>query len=449
MYNRVFDDRAEQAVIGAILIDPAVCDEVATVVKPSDFYVDKNRRIYQRLLDMNADGAIDLTLLVEELRKSNELEEVGGEVYLGEIMLAVHSTAHAVQYANIVAQRAMRRNMIDACESALSDANSDDVDIKELIAKVEERVFAINEDRTTSALSASEILPDVFHILDRRATGAIDGVTTGFSELDRMLGGLHNSDFIVLAARPSMGKTALATNIAAHVAMNEHKTILFFSLEMSKNEVMIRIINSRACIPNQQYKYGLSQSEKARFDDTVEQLRNTPLFIDDTSNRTVSEIAAVARRTKRKHGLALIVIDYISLITPDSTKEPRHEQVAAIARRLKGLARDLDVPVLCLAQLNRAAEQAKDNRPKMSNLRESGAIEQDADVVMFIHREEYYMTKEEAEDKGLRGQADLIVAKHRNGPVGDIKLLWKANCTLFMDVPQVSSEYEGDFQNFS
>lgn len=451
MYNRVFDDRAEQAVIGAILIDPAVCDEVATVVKPSDFYVDKNRRIYQRLLDMNADGAIDLTLLVEELRKSNELEEVGGELYLGEIMLAVHSTAHAVQYANIVAQRAMRRNMIDACESALSDANSDDVDIKELIAKVEERVFAINDDRAGHALRANEILPDVFHILDARVSGQVDGVTTGFHDLDNLTGGLHGSELIILAARPSMGKTALATNIADNVAVRNRKPVLFFSLEMAKTEVLMRVINARAKIQSQQYRYGLSTGEKERFDRAVKALDESPLYVDDTSARTVADIGAIARRMKRKVNLALVIIDYLSLIEPDNSKDPRHEQVAKISRRLKGLARDLNVPVLCLAQLNRLVEQGRNNRPSMSNLRESGAVEQDADQVLLIHREEYYHTKEEAEEKGIRGIADLIVAKNRNGPIGDVKLGWQAKYTLFNNFAtgEEVGEYTSDFQSFS
>lgn len=443
------DEMAERAVIGAILVDANVCDEVATIVKPSDFYVEKNRRIYQRLLAMNADAqGIDLTLLVDALRNANELEEVGGYAYLGELMTSVQTTAHASAYARIVAQKAMRRALIDACESAMSDSMSNDVNIKELVARTEERIFSINDDRAGHALRANEILPDVFHILDARVSGQVDGVTTGFHDLDKLTGGLHGSELIILAARPSMGKTALATNIADNVAVRNRKPVLFFSLEMAKTEVLMRVINARAKIQSQQYRYGLSTSEKERFDRAVKALDESPLYVDDTSARTVADIGAIARRMKRKVNLALVIIDYLSLIEPDNSKDPRHEQVAKISRRLKGLARDLNVPVLCLAQLNRLVEQGRNNRPSMSNLRESGSVEQDADQVLLIHREEYYHTKEEAEEKGIRGLADLIVAKNRNGPIGDVKLGWQAKYTLFSSIA-TENEYSQDFQEFA
>ena len=328
---------------------------------------------------------------------------------------------------------------------------ANDVDIKELVARTEERIFAINDDRAGHALRANEILPDVFHILDARVSGQVDGVTTGFHDLGKLTGGLHGSELIILAARPSMGKTALATNIADNVAVRNRKPVLFFSLEMAKTEVLMRVINARAKIQSQQYRYGLSTSEKERFDRAVKALDESPLYVDDTSARTVADIGAIARRMKRKVNLALVIIDYLSLIEPDNSKDPRHEQVAKISRRLKGLARDLNVPVLCLAQLNRLVEQGRNNRPSMSNLRESGAVEQDADQVLLIHREEYYHTKEEAEEKGIRGLADLIVAKNRNGPIGDVKLGWQAKYTLFSSIAtdEEVGEYTSDFQSFS
>ena len=294
----------------------------------------------------------------------------------------------------------------------------------------------------------------MYHALDAKATGDVDGTPTGFVELDRMIGGLHGSELIILAARPSMGKTALATNIADYVAVERQKPVLFFSLEMSKTEVLIRVINARARIPSQQYRYGLSSKEQENFNSAIKALETAPLYIDDTPAHTVSEIAAIARRTKRKNGLALIIVDYLSLIEPDNSKDPRQEQVAKIARRLKGLARNLNVPVLCLAQLNRQTEQSKGNRPQLSYLRESGAIEQDADVVMFVHREEYYLTKEEAEEKGLVGVADLIVAKQRNGAIGDIKLIWQSRFTLFSnpqesEEPEPETEYANDFAPYA
>lgn len=451
-----YDVKAERAVIGAILLAPDVCDDVSLIVSTDDFYVDSNRRVFKRLVEMNADAkGIDLTLLVNALRSSGELEEVGGEAYLAELMSSVPVAAHATQYARIVAEKALRRRVIDACETAIAETNADDSDIREVVARAEERIFAVNEKRcANTALQAKEILPDVYHALDAKATGDVDGTPTGFVELDRMIGGLHGSELIILAARPSMGKTALATNIADYVAVERQKPVLFFSLEMSKTEVLIRVINARARIPSQQYRYGLSSKEQENFNSAIKALETAPLYIDDTPAHTVSEIAAIARRTKRKNGLALIIVDYLSLIEPDNSKDPRQEQVAKIARRLKGLARNLNVPVLCLAQLNRQTEQSKGNRPQLSYLRESGAIEQDADVVMFVHREEYYLTKEEAEEKGLVGVADLIVAKQRNGAIGDIKLIWQSRFTLFSnpqesEEPEPETEYANDFAPYA
>ena len=356
---------AERGVIGAILLDPRLCDDVATIVRPQDFYLERNARIYRRLLEMNAAASgIDLTLLVENLRSSGELVEIGGEEYLAELMTSVQVTAHAVYYAKIVQQNAIRRQLIQTCEQILNKSYDPETQPKQLVSQAEEKIFAINDDRGTDRIQPMhDLMQDVFHIIDARAEGSIGGVATGFIDLDRMLGGLHGSELIILAARPSMGKPALATNIADYVAV-----------------------------------------------------------------------------------VTLIIIDYLGLIEPDNQLDPRQEQVAKIARRLKGLARELNVPVLCLAQLNRMAEMTKDNRPRLSHLRESGAIEQDADVVMFVHREEYYHSKEEVQEKGLGGVAEVIVAKQRNGPVGDVKLAWVGKYTLFANLgegeePESFSEF--------
>ncbi len=442
---------AERGVIGAILLDPRLCDDVAIVLRPDDFYLDQHRRIYRRLLEMNAvSSGIDLTLLVEELRSSGELVEIGGEAYLAELMNSVQVTAHAAYYAKIVQQNAIRRQLIETCESVLSDAYAPEVQPKELVARAEEKIFAINDQRSGGKLlSMHDIMPDVFRLVDARMAGEVDGVSTGFIDLDNMLGGLHGSELIILAARPSMGKTALATNIADYVAVEQREPVLFFSLEMAKAELALRFLCARGRLSGVNLRGSLSSKEQQQFNTAASALSAAPLYIDDSSSRTVMEIGSVARRLKRQEGLGLIIVDYLGLIEPDNPLDPRQEQVAKIARRLKGLARELDVPVLCLSQLNRMTEMTKDNRPRLSHLRESGAIEQDADVVMFVHREEYYHTKQEAEEKNLRGLAEIIVAKQRNGPVGDVKLAWINKYTLFCNLSSAEEPTYDDFAEFT
>ncbi len=448
---------AERGVVGAILLDPRLCDDVATIVRPDDFYFEANRRVYRRLLEMNAAATgIDLTLLVDRLRGSGELEEVGGEAYLAELMSSVQVTAHAARYAEIVQKNAVRRRLIETSERILRDAYEPEFQPKELVAQAEEKIFAIGDERGSNRLQPmNELMQDVLRLIDARASGEVDGVPTGFIDLDQMLGGLHGSELIILAARPSMGKTAFATNIADYVAVEARQPVLFFSLEMAKAELALRMLCGRGRIPGDRLRGALSQKDQANFNRAASTLSSVPLYIDDSPSRTVTEIGAVARRLKRQEGLGLIVIDYLGLIEPDNSNDPRQEQVAKIARRLKGLARELNVPVLCLAQLNRMAEMTKDNRPRLSHLRESGAIEQDADVVMFVHREEYYHSKEEAEEKGLKGVAEIIVAKQRNGPVGDVKLAWIGKYTLFCNLsnneePDGYEEFDafGGFENY-
>lgn len=442
------DLEAERGVVGAILLDPRLCDDVATIARPDDFYLEANRRVYRRLLEMNAESTgIDLTLLVDRLRGSGELEEVGGEAYLAELMGSVQVAAHATQYAEIVQKNATRRRLIETSERILRDSYSPEFEPKELVAQAEERIFAIGDERGSTRLQPmNELMQDVFRLVDARSSGDLDGVPTGFIDLDRMLGGLHGSELLILAARPSMGKTAFATNIADYVAVEARQPVLFFSLEMAKTELALRMLCGRGRIPGERLRGALSQKDQANFNRAASTLSQVPLYIDDTPSRTVTEIGAVARRLKRQEGLGLIVIDYLGLIEPDNSADPRQEQVAKIARRLKGLARELNVPVLCLAQLNRMAEMTKDNRPRLSHLRESGAIEQDADVVMFVHREEYYHSKEEAEEKGLKGVAEIIVAKQRNGPVGDVKLAWIGKYTLFCNLS--ANEEPGSYEEF-
>jgi len=443
---------AERGVIGAVLLNPIVCDDIAVIVRGSDFYAESNRTIYEHLLAMHSSGSgIDLMLLVEHLKSSGDFDAIGGEAYLAELMNSVYVTAHAEHYAAIVRDKAIVRTLIDTSARILHDAYEPEHSPRELVSKAEESIFAINDDRSNSlAVKMHDILMETFRILDARLEhGGADGIPTGFSEIDNMTGGLHGSELVILAARPSMGKTAFATNIADHVAVEQKKTTIFFSLEMARVELAQRMLCSRGRVDAHKLRAGyLSAAEHQALARASGELSVAPLYIDDSPSRTVTEIAAVARRLKRQEDLGLIVIDYLGLIEPDNPSDPRQEQVSKIARRLKGLARELKVPVLCLSQLNRAAEATKDNRPRLSHLRESGAIEQDADVVMFVHREEYYHKREDAEEMGIRGQAEIMIAKQRNGPVGDVKLAWIGEYTLFANLAEADPGAYAEFTSF-
>jgi replicative DNA helicase len=427
---------AERAVLGSILINPMMCDEVALILRADDFYADQNRILFKHMLLMHDEGRrIDMTLLVEGLRAAGEFETIGGGAYLGEIAHAVPVAAHAVDYAEIVRDKAQLRRLIHTMTQVLRDAYDPTVEPRSLLNTAEERIFALNDARRVDdVISMHDLMVAAFEKIDHRLQhGGATGKPTGFLDLDRLTGGLHDSELWILAARPSMGKTALATNIAEYVAVEGKNPTLFVSLEMSRLELAQRLLCSRGRINGSKFRSGyLSGEDREQLVKASSELSTAPLFIDDTPTRTVTEVASVARRLKRRcGGLGLIVIDYLQLIEPDNPRDPRQEQVAKIARQLKGLARRLDVPVLCLAQLNRQADATSGSRPKLSHLRESGAIEQDADLVMFVHREDYGMTREDAQNQQVAGQAEVIVAKQRNGPTDDVKLHWFHEFTRF------------------
>ena len=442
---------AEKGVLGSILLDPNLCDDVALILRPDDFYADANQKLYAHLLAMHDAGSrIDTTLLLERLNAGGDLEAIGGMAYLAEVVHAVPYAANAVHYAGIVRDKATLRALIHASTEILRDAYEPTLDPREMVSRAEEQMFAVHDRRSTDQItSIHDLLVEAFDRIDARLEhGEGVGVPTGFQDLDNLTGGLHDSEFVVLAARPSMGKTALATNIAEYVAIEANVPTLFVSLEMARLELAQRMLCSQGRIDANKFRSGfLSKEDRSKLIEASAKLGKAPMFVDDTPARTVTEIAACARRLKRKQNLGLIVIDYLQLIQPDDPRDPRQEQVAKMARRLKALARELRIPVLCLAQLNRQTEQGKEShRPRLSHLRESGAIEQDADVVMFIHREEYYHTREEAQEKGIAGQADVIVAKQRNGPTGDIKVAWFDKFTRFENLSQKPYEEFGEYQ---
>ena len=343
-------------------------------------------------------------------------------------------------------EKAVYRSVIDASTTILSRAYEQSQDAKEFLNFAEQQMFAVMNRRTvTNVATISDVLLKAMERIDQRMRGTLgtDAVETGFADLDKLTGGLHNSELIILAARPSMGKTAFAMNIAENVAIHQGIPTLFVSLEMSSMELADRLLCSVGRINGHRLRNGtLPQDERRRLVAIASKVSHGKLHVDDSPSRTVTEIAAAARRIKRVEGrLGLVVIDYLQLIEPDNPSDPRQEQVAKIARRLKGLARELEAPVLCLAQVNRQTEDAREHRPRLSHLRESGAIEQDADVVMFVHREEYYRRGDERDQ--FAGQAEVIVAKQRNGPIGDIELVWRKEYTRFEDkAPERLEEFD-------
>lgn len=427
---------AERSVLGSILLLPEVFDEVAIILRPEDFYDDSNRCIYQHLLEMHNDGKqIDALLLRERLLKAGKYESVGGAAYLAELGEQVSTAAHAEYYAHIVSDKSVVRSLIHAGTDIVHDAYEPSREPREVLSRAEERIFSVLESRDYGApATISEVLLEAMERIEARIDHTTpSGLLTGFIDLDKIIGGLQNSELSVLAARPSMGKTSLAMNIAEHVAMNKEAPapVLFVSLEMSAVELGDRLLCSYARIDGYRLRNGILKPEELKkLAHESAELSRAPIFIDDSPSRTVTEIGANARRLKRREDLRLVIIDYLQLIEPDRHGDPRQEQVAKIARRLKGLARELSIPVLCLAQLNRQVETRHDNMPQLSHLRESGAIEQDADVVMFVHREEPYLQNEEDKER-VRGEASVLVRKNRNGRIGDVTLTWKKEFTRF------------------
>jgi replicative DNA helicase len=445
---------AEHCVLGSILIHPDVCDDITLILRPEDFYDDANMLLFQHMLGLHEAGKkIDITLLVDLLQKKGDYEKIGGPTHLARVTNSVPNAAHAVYYANIVRTKSTYRSLINASTEILRDAYDEQGEAEDMLGQAEQKIFEILERRGgNQIIDLKDVLHDAMNRIEARRRGEhTEGtVFTGFSELDTMTGGLHNGELIVLAARPSMGKTAFALNIAENIAVDQRVPVLFMSLEMSAIELVDRLLSSKARVESHRMRGGtLRQEDMEKLVAASDNIYDAPLFVDDAPGRRVVEISAAARRIKRKEGrLGLIVIDYLQLIEPDNPNDPRQEQVAKMSRRLKAMSKEIQVPILCLAQLNRQAESTAGNLPRLSHLRESGAIEQDADVVMFVHREEYYLSHEERERKknegdAVIGAAQIIVAKQRAGPTGEAHLIFQNKFMRFEDrAPERYNEFD-------
>jgi len=390
-------------------------------------------------------------LLKERLKQEGDFEAIGGTAYLVEVAGAVPYAANAVYYAKIVRNKATLRSLIHASTEILRDAYDETVDPTEMVSQSEQKIFRIHDERAVHQVTnAHDLMIEAFDRIDARLEGS-EGVAiqTGFIDLDRRTGGLHDSELIILAARPSMGKTAFAINVAEYVTIDSNVATLFVSLEMARLEVAQRMLCSQGRIDSSKFRSGfLSAADRKELIEASARLSPAPFYVDDSPSRTVTEIAAAARRMKRKNDLGLIIIDYLQLIQPDDPRDARQEQVAKMARRLKILARELQVPIICLSQLNRQADSSRDGqRPRLSQLRESGAIEQDADVVMFIHREEVYLAPDDPKLDDVKGVAELIIAKQRNGPIGTDKVAWFGKYTRFENLTQQPHEEFASFDD--
>ncbi len=426
---------AEEAVLGSLLIDPDAIFDVSTFLKPDSFYRVKNRWIYEAILRLNERREpLDLITVTEELRRQEHLEDIGGEAYVIGLINAVPTSINAESYGRVVEATAVRRKMISAASEIANLAYNEAEDINVVIDRAEQTLFSISEERTTRDLVpvrqiASEYLERIQE-LHARGDDVI-GVPTGFVDLDRMLGGLNKSDLIIVAARPGMGKTSLQNTMALTAARRYGKRIAMFNLEMSGEQLVQRMIAAETRIDSQRLRRGdLQEQEWPIFMEAIGRLSETRIFIDDTPSITPNQLRTKCRRLYAEHGLDMVMIDYLQLMQAERSTNNRVQEISEISRSLKGLARELDVPVVAAAQLSRAVEQRQDKRPQLSDLRDSGSIEQDADIVMFIYRDEYY-NPETTERPNI---AEIAIAKHRNGPTGTIDLFWHGQLATFRNL---------------
>jgi replicative DNA helicase len=425
---------AEQALLGGLMLEASAWDAVADVLTAEDFYRADHRLIFNAAAAVaGANQPIDVLTLSEYLERHAQIEDAGGLAYLGTLARDTPSAANIRAYAEIVRERALLRRMIDVGTSIAAGAfNTDGRNARDLVDEAERRVFEIAEagSRGRSGLvKVSNILSSVVDRIDHlyRNPNELRGVPTGYSALDQLTGGLQRGDLIIIAGRPSMGKTTLAVNIAENAALGHKIASAVFSMEMSAEQVTLRMISSLGRIDQSSLRTGrLAEEDWPRIDTAMTQLSQAPIFIDETPSLTPTELRARARRLKREHNLGLVVVDYLQLMQVPGTKENRATEISEISRGLKALARELNVPVVALSQLNRGVEQRVEKRPVMSDLRESGAIEQDSDVILLIYREEVY---ESATPR--KGIADIIIAKQRNGPTGEIQLTFRGAYTRF------------------
>jgi len=413
--------------------------EVSEILRAEDFYKESHKKLFDVIMEMfEKDIPVDLVTVVDELRKRDMLEVVGGIDYLASLTSSVITTANVSYYAKLIKEKATLRRLIEASSEIMELSYQED-DVETVLDIAEQKIFDIAQGRNTTTFSSmKDILMDTFYKIEElyKNKGKLTGIPSGFPDLDAKTAGFQPSDFILIAARPSMGKTSFALNIAQNAALLTGLPVAIFSLEMSKEQLVTRLICSTANIDSQKLRTGnLDEEDWMKLAAAMTPLSKAPIYIDDTPGVTVMDIRAKARRLKLEKGLGLVMIDYLQLMQGRGRAENRQQEISEISRSLKSLARELNVPVITLSQLSRAPETRSDHRPVLSDLRESGAIEQDADIVMFLYRDDYY--HKDSEKKNI---AEVIIAKHRNGPTGVVELLWLAQYTKFVSLDKYRTE---------
>ena len=425
--------QAEEAVLGSILKNAASIIRVADFLKADDFYQSRHRHIFQAMLNLfDQQQAVDYHTVADELQRMGVYEASGGLLYLSELNLATPSAAHIEHYGHIVERTSIMRRLISAASTIAEIAYRDNLDPDTALEKAEQLILTIAEKRVTRDFrSLEDILTEYMEQVDAMAEGegAKYGIPTGYIDLDRLLGGFQRTDLIILAARTSVGKTSFALNLAVNAAVKARATVAVFSLEMSAEQLASRMLSMESGIDSPRIRSGqVNEQENRKLSHAMTFLTEAPIWVDDTPSIPIMELRSKARRLAAEHGLDMIIVDYLQLIVSD-TGESRVQEIGNISRALKALARELRVPIIALSQLSRAVEQRTPHIPQLSDLRESGSIEQDADVVLFIYRDEKYNP-----DSEKKGVADIIVAKHRNGPTGQVQLLFLDRTTKFLDL---------------
>ncbi len=425
---------AEEAVLGALLIDPDAVIQISTFLKPTDFYVQRHGWVFEAVLDLHERRQpADLVTLSDELARREQLEDIGGPAYLTSLINATPTSIHVEFYARIVERTAVLRRLIGAASEIAQLAYQDTEDVSEVIDRAEEIIFSIAERRVERDLRPiRQVLENYYDRMEylHEHQGEIIGIPTGLTDLDKLLGGLQRSDMVVMAGRPGMGKTSLALSMALQAARRWQKRVAIFSLEMSDEQLVQRLVSAETGIDSQRLRLGnIKPDEWTTFYQAIRLLSETMVFIDDTPAISVLELRTKARRLHAEHGLDLIIVDYLQLMRGGTKNENRQQEISFISRSIKGLARELNVPVLALSQLSRQVESRHDKRPMLSDLRESGSIEQDADVVLFIYRDDVYDP-----DTEFPNIAEIIVGKHRSGPTGVFSVYFKKHLAQFVDL---------------
>ena len=437
----------EEAVLGALMLERDAFIGVADVLIEESFYKEEHRQIFKVIKDLSMeDKPVDLLIVTQELKNRGLLDKVGGPFYITQLTSKVASAAHLEFHARIIAQKYIQRELIRSCSEIQANAYDDTKDVDELINEAESAIFKISEGNIKKETQLIKtILKEAVGLIEEasKRDDGLSGIPSGFTQLDRITSGWQKTDLVIIAARPAMGKTAFVLSMMRNMAVIWKKSVALFSLEMSSIQLVNRIIASESELGSDKIKKGsLHGNDWDRLNTAIQTLDEAPIFIDDTPALSIFELRAKCRRLKMQHDIGIILVDYLQLMTAGTDMRGNREQeVSQISRSLKAIAKELDVPIIALSQLNRSVETREGKRPQLSDLRESGAIEQDADMVIFIHRPEYYGITEDDEGNSLRNAAEIIIAKHRNGAVGDVRLTFRKELAKFMD----REEYPTDF----